>query len=165
MPQAWCGASFRSKFEKIVWAMEKDRKKKSVLVLNVSVSAEAKKIADEYLTNMNCSGRDVTKLYPLVELTIQGWRGLIQKLRAAGDKTSSDLFDKLKSEFGSSQEFAQAWWVHVEDVTSTWGKWGGDLKSMTFRPDHWAFKDLVQKCMPDDRGLFSKLNKKLEELK
>lgn len=165
MPEAWSGSSFREKFEKIKAAMEKDRKKKPVLVLNLSVSAEAKKVADTWLTNMTCSGRDVTKLYPLVELTIQGWRTLLRKLHAASDKTSLDLFDKLKSEFRSPEEFARAWWVHVEDVTSTWGKWNGDLKAMTFRPDHWAFKRLLQTAFPDDRGLYSKLTKKLEELK
>jgi hypothetical protein len=90
---------------------------------------------------------------------------LLRKLHAAGDKTSSDLFDKLKSHFRGPESFAQTWWEHVEETTSTWDDWKGDLKSMAFRPDHWAFKALVQTSFPDDRGLFSKITKKLEELK
>lgn len=139
VPIAACAKSFRSKFERLEAAMNRDQRDNP----DVKISETAESIAKRQCRKNGWPKGSKDKIPAVAQISLDNLNRLVKRLAkiAKGDKPRVSAFaKKIMSNFAGGHEgFVDRWLDKVHAQVANWSDWSGDLMPWAFSPKHKLF--------------------------
>lgn len=164
VPIAACAKSFRSKFERLEAAMNRDLRDNP----NIEIGEQAENIAKRQCRKNGWPKGSKDKIPAVAQMSLDNAGKLLKRLSkiAKGDNRVSVFAKKVMSNFaGGHEAFVDRWLDKVHAQVANWSDWSGDLMPWAFSPKHKLFVSMGRGWSQDYSGgtkLWSLLSEELD---